>query len=407
MAVSRLPAVFAAFRHPNFRLWFFGQLISVIGTWMQSTAQGYLVYELTESPAYLGYVGFALGAPSWLFTLYGGVIADRISRRRLLLITQTGMMLLAFILGFLVFTNSVQPWHILLLAFLLGVGFAFDNPARQAFVVEMVGQEDLRNAIALNSATWNSGLVIGPAIGSLVYALVGPGWCFVINGITFLSVIGALLMMKMKPFVPVPRSKSVLSDIRDGLRYVRSESMIILLMLSMAVTSLFGLGYVTLLPAWAVNVLDGDVRTNGFLLSARGAGALIGALILASTGNRRNTGKMWTWGSFIFPVALLIFSMARWLPLSFALLTCAGWGFIVLVNASNAMLQARVPDDLRGRVMSVFSLMLIGGLPLSSLMVGTMAGIIGEPTTLFLCGLVLLFFAVYIWLFQPTLRKSK
>jgi MFS family permease len=190
---------FAALQYPNYRLWFIGQMISLVGTWMQGTAQGYLVYELTRSPAYLGYVGFAAGVPSWLFMLYGGVIADRMSRRTLLVITQTCMMLLAFLLAGLTFTGRVQPWHIIVLAFLLGTANAFDAPARQAFVLEMVDRQHLTNAIALNSTMFNLGTAIGPAMAGITYSLFGPAWCFTINAFSFLAVIAALLLMKLKP----------------------------------------------------------------------------------------------------------------------------------------------------------------------------------------------------------------
>jgi MFS family permease len=183
---------FAALKHSNYRLWFQGQLVSLFGTWMQTTAQGFLVFELTHSPEYLGYVGFAAGIPTWLFTLYGGVIADRVPRRTLLTVTQTSMMVLAFILAGLVFSHLVQPWHILALAFLLGVANSFDAPARQAFVGEMVAREDLTNAIALNATMFHMATAVGPAVAGFTYALFGPGWCFTLNGLSFIAVIAAL-----------------------------------------------------------------------------------------------------------------------------------------------------------------------------------------------------------------------
>jgi len=190
---------FAALRYPNYRLWFYGQMISLMGTWMQATAQGFLVFELTRSSVYLGYVGFASGVPAWLFTLYGGFIADRIQRRNLLIMTQTSMMILAFILAGLTFLGIVQPWHIIALSFLLGVTNAFDAPARQAFVLEMVPREDLTNAVALNATMFNTGTAFGPAIAGITYAMFGPAWCFIINGVSFIAIIAALAMMKLIP----------------------------------------------------------------------------------------------------------------------------------------------------------------------------------------------------------------
>ena len=201
---------FAAFRHRNYRLWFIGQLVSLIGTWMQATAQGYLLFTITGSAAYLGYIGFISGVPSWLLIMYGGLIADRMSRRKLLIITQTSMMILAFVLAGLVFLNLVQPWHILVLAFLLGVANAFDTPARQALVVDLVEKKDMTNAIAFNSTMFNAGLIIGPAAGAAIYALTGPGWCFLINGISFIAVIIALGMMRITFSAPKSREGSAM-----------------------------------------------------------------------------------------------------------------------------------------------------------------------------------------------------
>ncbi|UCH59104.1 MAG: MFS transporter, partial [Anaerolineales bacterium] len=299
---------FASLSYPNYRLWFFGQMISLFGTWMQSTAQGYLVFELTRSPAYLGYVGFAAGLPSWLFMLYAGVIADRMPRRKLLIITQSSMMVLAFILAGLTFSGRVQPWHIVLLALCLGVANAFDAPGRQAFVTEMVDRKDLTNAIALNSTMFNSATAVGPAVAGLTYAAVGPAWCFTINGITFLAVISALALMKLKPLQPAVRLKSALGDIRLGFTYVATHRVVRTVILNLLVVSLFGISFVTLMPAWAVEILGGDATTNGYLQSARGLGALIGALMLAATSAFLPRGKLLNLGSFVFPALLLVFS---------------------------------------------------------------------------------------------------
>ncbi len=231
---------FVSLKYRNYRLWFMGQLASLVGTWMQTTAQGFLVYQLTHSPAYLGYVGFASGVPTWLFTLYGGVVSDRMPRRRLLIITQTSMMILAFILAALAFAQVVQPWHIVLLAFLLGIANAFDAPARQSFVLEMVERQDMTNAIALNSTMFNSATAVGPAIAGVTYALLGPAGCFTINGISFIAVIVALLMMHIKPLPPRARATSALEDLKEGVCYVAAHSTIRTLVSVAAVTSLFG-----------------------------------------------------------------------------------------------------------------------------------------------------------------------
>ena len=396
---------FVALKHRNYRLWFVGQTVSLIGTWMQTTAQGFLIFQLTHSSVYLGYVGFASGLPSWLFMLYGGVIADRVPRRNLIVITQSMMMILAFILAALTFLKVVQPWHIIILAFLLGTANAFDAPARLALVPELVEREDLSNAIALNASMFNMGTVIGPAIAGVAYALAGPAWCFTFNGVSFLAVIAALLLMRLPPHIFKPRITSALSDIKEGIRYILANDIIRTVITIVAVTSLFGLALVTLMPAWAVKILGGDATTNGWLQSARGMGALAGALMVASLVHFKVKGKLVTIGSFVLPLCLLLFTFMRWLPLSLAALAGAGLGMIMIFNSSNALVQSQIPDELRGRVMSVYSLIFFGSMPLGALMAGSIAGFIGEPLTGIFCATVALIFAIVIWIFVPKLRQ--
>jgi MFS family permease len=398
---------FSALRHPNYRLWFIGQLVSLVGTWMQNTAQGYLVYELTKSPAYLGYVGFVSGLPAWIFTLYGGVIADRISRRILLIITQSSMMALAFILAGLVFTGAVQPWHIVLLAGLLGIANAFDAPARQAFVVELVDRQDMVNAIALNSTMFNAATVVGPSAAGITYALFGPAWCFTINGVTYIAVIIALALMRIQVPPLRKRPQSMWAEIKEGLAYTLHDRLTLVVTLTMGMVSLFGLSVVTLLPAWSVDVLKGDVTTNGLLLSARGAGALLGALMVASLGRMKVQGKLWTAGSFIMPLTLLFFAGTRWLPLALFVLVLAGWGFMIQANTSNALVQTQVPDHLRGRVMGIYTLVFFGGMPLGALLAGGLANFLGEPLTLTLGAIALLICSAVVWLVLPGLRRGE
>ena len=396
---------FASLKYPNYRLWFIGQLISLFGTWMQTTAQGFLVYALTGSPVYLGYVGFAAGAPSWLFMLYGGAIADRMPRRKLLILTQTSMMILAFLLAWLTFANLVQPWHIIVLASALGIANAFDAPTRQAFVPELVDRKDLTNAIALNSTMFNMATVVGPAVAGFTYALFGPGWCFTINGMTFIAVILALYFMRIAPFAIRPRLRSIVWDITDGLRYTLRHRAVRMIILNLMVVSLFGLGFITLMPAWAVDVLKGDSTTNGYLLSARGIGALLGALMIASMGEFRWKGKLLTIGSFTMPIILLAFAATRLLPFSMLALIGVGWGFMVMLNMSNSLVQEHVPDELRGRVMGIYTLTFFGFMPIGSLINGALADRLGEPTTILFNSLILLCFATLMWILAPRLRK--
>ena len=403
---SRWQRTFAALKYPNYRLWFQGQLVSLFGTWMQTTAQGFLVFELTHSPKYLGYVGFASGIPTWLLTLYGGVVADRVPRRTLMTITQSVMMVLAFILAALTFLHIVQPWHIIALAFCLGVANSFDAPARQAFVSEMVPREDLTNAIALNATMFHSATAVGPAAAGLAYALFGPGMCFTINGVSFIAVIVALQMMKLRPWVPPVRSTSVVSELKEGLRYVALQPVVRVLIATVAVTSMFALSLTTLVPAWAVKVLGGNAATNGFLLSARGAGSLAGALLIASLGRISYRGRLVMLGALSYPILLFAFAFVRWLPLSLLILAGAGAGMIFVMNLANAIVQTAAPDRLRGRVMGSYTWIFFGFMPLGALWVGTVAEHLGEPEAVVLNAVLAFTFAVSVWFLFPKLREE-
>ena len=397
---------FAALRHPNYRLWFIGQLISLFGTWMQNTAQGFLVFELTHSPEYLGFVGFASGIPSWLLTLYGGVVADRIPRRKLIISTQSSMMVLALALAALTFLHEVHPWHVIALAFLLGTANAFDGPARQSFVSEMVAPEDLTNAIALNSMMFQAATVVGPAMAGITYALFGPGWCFTLNAVSFIAVIAALAAMKLPPHTPRTATTSAVDELREGARYIRSQPTIIVLISMIAVSSMFGLSFTTLIPAWSVNVLGGGAEINGLLFSARGTGALLGAFFIASLGRNIMRGRLLTAGSFLFPVLMFALAFSRTLPVSLLLLAGAGVGTIFVNNLSNALVQTSTPERLRGRVMGTYTWVFFGFIPLGALWSGTIAGKLGEPAAVMINATIAFGFALVIRVFYPGLRKE-
>jgi MFS family permease len=398
---------FAALRYRNFKLWFWGQMTSLFGSWMQITAQGFLLYQLTGSPVYLGLLGFANGVPTWLFMLYAGVVADRVPRRRLLLITQTAMMILAFVLAGLAFGHIVRPWHILLLSFGMGIANAFDAPARQAFVLEMVEREDLTNAIALNGAMFNTATAVGPAVAGVTYALFGPAWCFVINGVSFIAVIAALAAMRLKPFVPRESVASIVRELREGVRFVARHETIRALIATIGVVSMFGIAFATLVPAWAVSVLGGDATTNGLLQSARGAGALLGALTIASLGRFEFKGRLLSLGTFAFPLLLIVFSFVHWLPLSLVVLAGIGVAQIFIFNLCNSLVQAQVPEELRGRVMGIYGLVFFGLLPLGALWIGAVAEHASEPLAVLIGALVTLAYAVFIWFFVPAMRRLK
>jgi len=396
---------FVALRHPNYRLWFAGQMFSLVGTWMQSTALGYLVYELTHSSAYLGYVAFAAGAPTWLFMLWAGVIADRVPRRSMLIVTQLAMMLAAGLLAGLIFAGAIRPWHLVALACVLGTANAFDAPARQAFVLELVDRDDLGNAIALNALMFNAAVVVGPAVGGGVYAALGPGWCFTANAVSFLGVLGALAAMRLPTPAPPSQRAPALVDLRRGIVYVGRHRSIRVIIALLAVLTLFGFSYVSLLPAFAVKILHGDARVNGLLQSARGVGALGAALYIVSRGRDCRSGRLLTVGVLVMPVALLAFSATRALPFALAALVVVGAGLILFFNTANALVQKLADDALRGRVMSIYTLTFFGLMPLGSLAMGTFAESLGEPLTVGLGATVLLVSATAIQLAFPALRK--
>ena len=406
MSPKRVSETFAALHSPNYRLWFYGQMFSLVGTWMQSTAQGYLVFDLTHSAAFLGYVSIANGLPSILFTLFGGVIADRIPRRKMIVITQTSMMVLAAVLAFLTFSNFVRPWHIILLAFLLGISNAFDTPARQSFVAELVERKDMTNAIALNSTMFNIGTVVGPAIAGLVYAWLGPGWCFTINAISFIAVIIALLLMKLSAFTPpVSSGKSAVKEMMEGLRFAMADKTIRCLLINLGIIGLFGFALLNLMPAWAVDVLKGDVKTNSWLLSARGVGSLIGALMIAYIGSGGTRGKVWTLGYLLTPIFFYIFAFIRWVPASLFMLVLIGWSVMAMINTTNALIQSHVPDNLRGRVMGVYALIFMGGTPIGAFISGELADIIGSPNTVILFTTVVLIAGWVTFFKRPQMRS--
>lgn len=397
---------FTALKYPNYRLWFWSQMFSMFGTWMESTALGFLVYDLTKSPAYLGLVGFAAGVPTWLFMLYAGVIADRMPRRKLLIITQTAMMLLAFATAGLTFLHLIRPWHILVMAFFLGAANAFEAPARQSFILEMVDREDMTNAIALNSAMFNTAMAVGPAAGGLIYGFLGPAWCFAINGVTFVAVIVALRRMRLAPFAPPARRASALADLREGLKYVSAHPLIRTIIGLIGVLSVFGVSFVTLFPAWAVHVLHGDARTNGFLQSARGLGALVAALLIASLGRFHFRGQLLTLGTFALPATVALFALARRTPLALVLAFGSGLALILIFNLANALVQTHSPDPLRGRIMGIYTLTFFGLMPLGALGMGLAAERIGQTASVLIGAGVTLGAAAALAVFMPHLRRQ-
>ena len=402
----RLPSTFAAMQHRNFRLWFLGQTLSLMGTWMQSVAQGWLVYDLTGSKFALGAVSFVGTLPTLFLMLPAGALADRVPRRQVLLATQTTMMILAFVLAALTATGVLQVWHVGLLAVGLGIANSFDAPARQALAVEMVqDRRDLMNAIALNSTIFNLARIVGPAVGGLVLAALGAAWCFALNGLSFLAVLVALLMMKLPNAPQEVRTDPLTVQIAAGVKYVLETPPVRTMTALVAVSSLFGFSYAVLLPAFAVDVLRVGEAGLGGLNAATGVGALVGSLIVASMGSFHRKGLLLTAGSLIFPATLLFFAFSRSFWLSSALLSVVGLAFVTQNAICNTLIQSIVPDSLRGRVMAVYMLMFFGTTPFGSLQAGTVAQALGPAAGVAVGAGITLAFALVVLLAAPFLRR--
>ncbi|MCA1552975.1 MAG: MFS transporter, partial [Chloroflexi bacterium] len=371
----KLPNTFRALRHRNYRLYWFGQLISLIGTWMQNVAQPWLVYRLTGSPLALGLISFSQTVPILMFSLVGGVIADRVNKRRLIITTQTIAMTLAFVLAFLTWTGVIQVWEVALIAFVLGCSDSFDMPARQVFVAETVGKEDLMNAIALNSTMFNTARIIGPAVAGVLVATVGEAGAFTLNGLSYIAVIAMLLMMHVPTAAHAATSKStsLWLNLKEGLTYVRANREARTLLSLMVVISIFGFAYSTLMPVFARDVLNVGAEGQGVLLSAAAFGGLVGALTLASLSHVKHRGWIVTGGQLTFSVGLILYSLSRNFVLSLMILPFVGGAMIMNMSTTQTLLQTNVPDHLRGRIMSVYMLVNRGMQPFSGLQSGTMA----------------------------------
>ncbi|MFZ0319697.1 MAG: MFS transporter [Candidatus Sulfotelmatobacter sp.] len=382
---SRWQVAGRALRHRNFQLFFSGQLISLIGTWMQSVAQSWLVYRLTGSALLLGSVGFASQIPVFLFAPLGGMTADRINRRQIVISTQIASMLLAFMLAVLTLSHRVQVWHIFVLASLLGVVNAFDIPGRQSFLVDMVGKEDLMNAIALNSSMFNGARVLGPAIAGILVARIGEGWCFFGNAVSYIAVIIGLFLMKVhSPAKAVMASP--LEHIMEGFRFVNRTAPIRALLMLLGLVSLVGMPYVVLMPIFADKILHGGARGLGILMGATGVGALLGALTLAFREGVKGLGRWVALCCAGFGASLVVFAISHNFWVSVALLLPVGYCMMLQMACSNTLIQVMVPDALRGRVMAVYSMMFMGMAPIGALLGGMLADRLGAQLTVSIGG---------------------
>jgi len=386
---STLALLLRAFKYRNYRLFFSGQCVSLIGTWMQTVALSWLIYRLTGSPLMLGIAGFAAQAPSLLLAPFTGPAADRFERRRILLVTQTLSMLPALGLAALTLGGSPKPWQIIALASLLGVINAFDMPARQSFIVQLVEKrEDLANAIALNSSMFNSARLIGPSIAGVCIAAFGEGICFLLNGLSYLGVIAALLAMRLPPAPAAPRRSR--GSFKEGLKYAAGFPPIKYLLLMLAVGSLLGMPYAVLMPAYVRDILHGGPRTLGFIMASAGVGALTGALRLALLRHPAGLERRIPLFTTVFGLGLVAFSFSQNFLLSAGLIALTGFGMVSFFASSNTVIQTLVDDDKRGRVMALHSLAFMGMAPLGSLMAGAVASHIGVARTMTLSGLCVL-----------------
>ena len=395
-----------ALGHRNFRLFFMGQSVSLVGTWMQRVAVGWLVYRLTDSAFLLGVVGFSAQIPAFVLAPFAGVLADRWNRHGLLILTQVLAMVQAFILAYLVLTETVVIWEIIVLSLVLGVVTAFDIPVRQSFMIEMIEEKaDLGNAIALNSSMVNGARLLGPSVAGLLIATVGEGMCFLINGLSYLAVIASLLLMRIvqKNFRAQSRAWH---DLKEGLTYVYRFEPIRAIILLLALMSLMGMPYIVLMPVFARDVLHGGPSALGFLMGGSGVGALAGALYLASRRGVLGLGKMIPIGAAVFGLGLISFALSRNFIWSLILLTAVGFGQMIQLATSNTLLQTMVDDDRRGRVMGFFTVAFVGMSPLGSLLAGALASVIGAPWTLFIGGAVCLVGAGVFARKLPQLREQ-
>lgn len=399
---NRVGFAFRALKSRNFRLFFYGSMVSLMGTWIQNLALGWLVYRMTDSAFFLGLVGFAGQIPSLVLTPIAGVYADRLNRRKVLIITQTVPMIMSFFLAFLIFTNQISIALILFSVVVIGIANAFDTPFRHAFLIDMIGDKKLlQNAIALNSTLFNSARFIGPTIGGFMIAFFGEAVCFLFNGVSFIGVIIALMAMRLSLSKAAKPKGSVFANLKEGLRYTYNFVPVRYLILLVMTSSFFGLPFQAFLPVFAGDILMGDSQLLGLLVGSVGAGALTGAFYLASRSNVQGIPRLISMTALLFAIALMAFSITTSKWLAMPLLFVAGFGMIVQFASTNTLLQTVVAEDKRGRVMSLYGLSFMGITPLGSLLIGSVASGFGVPLTLLVSAAVCL---VSAFLF---LRKLK
>jgi MFS family permease len=403
--ISGLKSIFRSLRYRNYRLFFMGQSISLIGTWMQRIALPWLVYSMTNSAFLLGLVGFASQIPTFLLAPFAGVLIDRWNRYTILVVTQILAMIQSFILAFLFFNNSIEVWHIVVLSIFMGCINAFDMPVRQSLVVDMIeNREDLGNAIALNSSMFNVARLLGPSIAGILIALTGEGICFLVNGISFIFVLAFLFMMKIKREEVKVQHSHILQGIKEGFKYTFGFKPIGYIILLLALVNLMGMPYTVLIPVFAKDILHGGPHTFGFLMGACGIGALSAAIYMASRKSVVGLGKIVPIFAAFFGAGLILFSLSHYFILSIVLMAVTGFGMIMQMTSSNTILQTVVDDDKRGRVMSFYTMAFMGTAPFGSLMAGASANYIGAPNTLIIGGICCIIGALFFARKLPELK---
>ena len=401
-----ITTIFRALAHRNYRLFFSGQSISLVGTWMQQIATSWLIFDLTHSAFLLGIVNFASRIPTFLLASFAGVLVDRWNRHRILVVTQILSMIQALALAFLVMSDRIEVWQIIGLSLILGLINALDIPARQAFVIDMVEtKEDLGNAIALNSSMVNGARLIGPSIAGLLIATLGEGVCFLLNGLSFIPVIASLLAMKIRPDVKTKKNTKVLQGLKEGVRYAFGFPPIRAVLLLLALVSFTGMPYTVLMPIFAEQILHGGPQALGFLMGATGVGALAGAMFLASRKNVLGLGRIIVFASSVFGLGLIAFSLSRMFWLSMVLMPITGFGMMVQMTSSNTILQTIVEEDKRGRIMSFYTMAFMGMVPFGSLFAGSVAHTIGAPATVAIGGIACIVGSFAFARKLPSLRK--
>ena len=400
--------IFRTLRFRNYRLFFGGQLVSLTGSWMQQVALTWLVYRLTNSAILLGVVGFASQMPMFILSPFAGVMADRMNRHHIIIVTQSLSMLQAAVLTVLTLTGTIEVWHIIALSAFLGLVNAVDIPTRQSFLLDMIeSREDLANAIALNSSMFNGARLVGPSIAGLVIAAVGEGLCFLLNALSYVAVIVALLAMKIKRQKPPEmKHQKVLEGLHEGLRYAFGSVPIRSILLLIALVSLMGMPFTVLMPIFAKDILHGGSHTLGFLMGSTGVGALTGALVLASRKNVLGLSRWIAAAAATFGVGLVAFSFSHTFWLSMIMLYIIGLGMMVQMASSNTILQTITDDDKRGRVMSFYTMSFMGMVPFGSLLAGSLASVIGAPMTLTVCGISVIIGSIVFVTRLPAIRKE-